>query len=162
MTDRPTVDPVLAQLISHAIDGDRESMKSIEMTQPILARLVKRFMNGNYIDDEAFARALRGEKHPRMHGMSDSPEYRTWTQMIQRCENPKNSSYADYGGRGIRVCAEWHDAPDGFRRFLKDMGKRPDGCSIDRIDVNGNYEAKNCRWATAQVQASNKRNSKRI
>lgn len=64
--------------------------------------------------------------------------------MIQRCGNPNNSRYKDYGGRGIQVCEAWHD----FKNFFADMGLRPDGLSIDRKDNDGNYEPDNCRWST--------------
>lgn len=81
-------------------------------------------------------------------------EYVTWNAMKNRCTCPNNQSYVHYGGRGITVCARWLRS---FQHFLEDMGPRPAGTSIDRIDVNGNYERKNCRWATREVQARNKR-----
>lgn len=97
------------------------------------------------------------------HGQSStkdgrSPEYRTWTNMKSRCFNPRLKRYKDYGGRGITVCPEWADS---FEQFYKDMGDRPSPRhSIDRIDVNGNYEPDNCRWATLSQQNRNKRNSR--
>jgi hypothetical protein len=79
--------------------------------------------------------------------------------MRQRCGNPKSIGYENYGGRGISICKRW-SGPNGFVHFLHDMGRRPPGRSIDRINVNGNYTPKNCRWATKLQQANNKRNSK--
>lgn len=84
--------------------------------------------------------------------------YLVFKNMKQRCSNPKNGAYASYGARGITVCDRWLEKPHGFRNFLEDMGPRPDGTSLDRIDVDGPYSPDNCRWATKEVQATNKRN----
>ena len=99
-----------------------------------------------------------GHTHRRKEG-GMSKEYRTWTNLKSRCNNPKSSKYATYGGRGISVCAAWNQS---FEAFYADMGAAPDGCSLDRIDPNGKYEPGNCRWVTQTDQCNNRRNNRRL
>ena len=90
------------------------------------------------------------------HGKRNRPEYAVWRSMIARCTNPMNKSYPRYGGRGITVCDAWLGS---FAQFWADMGARPDGYMLDRIDNEGNYEAGNCRWATPKQQMRNRRSN---
>lgn len=92
------------------------------------------------------------------HGR-ESGAYNSWRSIIGRIDNPADKSYANYGGRGIQLCNRWR-GPDGFANFLADMGERPAGLTLDRIDVDGNYEPSNCRWATRSEQARNTRRAK--
>ena len=87
------------------------------------------------------------------HGAVGTPAYRTWAAMRQRCSDPKNISFKWYGAKGVTICERWQD----FAAFLADMGERPKGTTIDRIDAFGNYEPGNCRWATPKQQRANQR-----
>lgn len=88
-----------------------------------------------------------------IHNLSRSPIYRIWAGMRSRCNNPKSNSFHHYGGRGIKVCERWNK----FENFVADMGERPDGMQIDRIDPDGNYEPGNCRWVTPKENSANRR-----
>lgn len=92
------------------------------------------------------------------HGMYGTPEYKTWQSMLNRCRNENDPSYKNYGDRGISVCKSW----EKFEGFYADMGERPEGFSIERIDVNGNYEPENCIWASSKDQGNNTRTNVRI
>ena len=87
------------------------------------------------------------------HGRSHSTEYSSWGSMIQRCTNPNDPAFSYYGGRGVTFCDAWKD----FTAFFRDMGPRPSGTSLDRINPYGNYEPGNCRWADRVTQANNTR-----
>jgi hypothetical protein len=99
----------------------------------------------------------QGNTYSRKHGQWSTPTHRIWSAMLYRCRNPKATRYSRYGGRGITVCERWLS----FQNFLDDMGERPPGASINRIDNNGNYEPGNCRWATRAEQSKNQKKGKR-
>lgn len=91
-------------------------------------------------------------KHLLKHGLAKLPEYKIWKDMRKRCNNENQSHYHRYGGRGISVCKEWDD----FEVFMKDMGTRPEGTTIDRIDNDGGYSPDNCRWVSLKENSRNK------
>lgn len=111
---------------------------------------------------KGFAEGSKATQFPPKHGMSTdgkggrTPTYTVWRTMRQRCNYPGHKSYNSYGGRGIKVCARW----DEFTNFLEDMGERPPGMTLGRIDNDGNYEPSNCRWETLIQQANNRRGNR--
>ena len=92
------------------------------------------------------------------HGKTRTRTYKSWSQMKQRCSNSSATGFENYGGRGISVCDRWVT----FENFLSDMGERPEGRSLDRIDPNGNYEPSNCRWASPKEQHRNRTNNSKV
>jgi hypothetical protein len=99
--------------------------------------------------------APRGKREPEQHGQTGTPEYIAWANMLQRCHNPRNPTYARYGACGVVVCDNWRRS---FTAFLEDVGPRPTRRhTLDRIDNEGNYEPGNVRWATWKVQSNNRR-----
>ena len=102
---------------------------------------------GCWKDEKTVARST-------IHGLVESGAYTSWRGMIERCHNENADKFSYYGGRGITVCQRWRES---FKAFHDDMGDRPCGMTIDRIDPDGNYELRNCRWATWKQQSANKR-----
>ena len=93
------------------------------------------------------------------HKLSHSPTWNSWHSMKARCYNKNHSAYSRYGGRGIKVCDSWLNS---LENFVKDMGIRPDGMTLDRIDNDGNYTPDNCKWSTKHEQVINRRINRKI
>lgn len=117
-----------------------------------------RVIAGNLRKGNSTSCGCKKRERSTRHGLSNSKEYRVWQEMIQRCENPNNQAYANYGGRGIAVCDRWKD----FAVFITDMGRRPKNYQIDRIDNDKGYSPDNCRWVPSRINLSNKRNNHKV
>lgn len=102
------------------------------------------------------SRSVTTAKEKTKHGMHGTPTYRSWQSMLVRCQNSANHKFPSYGGRGIYVCERWQS----FDLFFSDMGERPQGKTLGRINNDGSYERANCEWQTAISQARNKRNTR--
>jgi len=113
------------------------------------------FKDKNYKSCGCYARKAAGDRK-RTHGMSKTKTFHAWQNMLDRCENKNSVSYPGYGERGIAVCDEWHN----FINFYNDMGEKPKGKSIERINNEKGYCKENCKWATAKEQMNNTRYSK--
>jgi hypothetical protein len=101
---------------------------------------------------------IRGNKYGVTHEACGHPLFHVWNGMMARCNNKKHQQYADYGGRGIKVCERWRDP----WKFFEDMGERPDGATLERVNNGKGYDPENCRWATRKEQMRNKRTNRLI
>lgn len=110
------------------------------------------------LNDEVRRSSMIGNTKAETHRLSDHYLYDTWSTMKQRCINPNHAKYEHYGARGITVCSEWIDS---FEKFLADMGDRPEGCTLSRIDNDGPFCKDNCEWQTHSEQNRNRRKYKR-
>lgn len=120
---------------------------------------LSRVVHGGASLDCGCQRKGRARASAVKHGGKGTKEYRQWSGAKTRCFNSRSKDWKRYGERGVTMCPRWANS---FGLFLQDMGKCPEGLSLDRIDPNGNYEPSNCRWATIFEQVNNRRNSIRV
>lgn len=112
--------------------------------------------NGNTKSCGCLKNEVAGNRF-RRHGMAGTREYNSWASMIQRCSNENHPDFSEYGGRGITVCQEWRES---FEVFYKDMGPRPEGMTLERIRIDGEYSSSNCIWADETTQNYHQRKRK--
>ena len=128
-----------------------ENNKTLYIAKCICGKELK--INAWYLRHKSRSCGCKNGKHGHSPDSKKSGTYSTWDSMIQRCTNKKSKFFYCYGGRAITVCKRWFD----FKNFLEDMGEKPEGTSIDRIDVNKGYYKENCRWADIYTQRNNMR-----
>jgi len=109
-------------------------------------------VSGGSLKCKSCSNSDNARRHGHASDPNRSPEYRTWQSMVQRCRNPNGPDYHRYGGRGINMCGRWAS----FENFLLDMGHRPDGTTLNRVDNDIGYNKENCRWSTHREQYNNK------
>jgi hypothetical protein len=133
-------------------DGQTDSLIGWSRRTGLARQAIQARMAAGWSVDDAISIPIYGTR--RTHGESDTHLYTLWKTMKARCGSPGAHAYADYGGRGIRVCDRWRD---DYTAFRDDMGPRPSmDHSVDRIDGDGDYEPGNCRWATSREQVRNR------
>ncbi len=138
----------------HNVQRSNAGAHSAEGDERFDARRSRREFESKSLEMQPGERIEENVNHKHGHaGQGQSRTYRSWYQMWTRCTNPKADQFKYYGGRGIRVTERWHS----FESFLQDMGERPKGMSLDRIQTEGNYCKANCRWADSDTQRRNKR-----